>query len=166
MSKAFGIPGIRVGWIISAAPGLLDKFHGARDYTTITVSQLDDGVAAFALSDAVLPALMKRNLGICRESIAALTEFVAGSGGRVSWTPPAGAGTAWVRIHERDGTPVDDRKFAEGLAGTKRVGIVPGGSCFEDGEDESLRGYFRIALGDAELLKKGLEVLGNYLKEA
>lgn len=42
LSKAYSLAGIRVGWIASRSPDIVDACAQARDYTTISVSQLDD----------------------------------------------------------------------------------------------------------------------------
>lgn len=42
LSKAYGLPGVRVGWVISRNAALLRKILIARDYTSISVSRLDD----------------------------------------------------------------------------------------------------------------------------
>ncbi|KAK0636063.1 pyridoxal phosphate-dependent transferase [Bombardia bombarda] len=108
VSKAIGLPGIRIGWVISPSTAVLNRIMTARDYTTISVSLLDEGVAAFALAPGVLPALLARNLAICGRSIALLQAWVDGhskgtGSGRVAWVPPQGAGTAFVRVFEKGG---------------------------------------------------------------
>lgn len=55
MSKAWSLAGIRVGWIASRDSSIMEAVRSARNYTTISVSQLDDRIAAFALSDSVWP---------------------------------------------------------------------------------------------------------------
>ncbi|KAK3328202.1 pyridoxal phosphate-dependent transferase [Cercophora scortea] len=167
LSKALGLPGVRVGWIVARDPALLARITNARYYTTISVSQLDEGVAAFALSPAVLPRIVARSLDICGRSIALLRDFVERNGDRVQWIAPAGAGTAFVRILEAGsggGAPVDDRAFAGRVFEETGVGIVPAGYCFEDGEDEELKGYVRIAIGNEERLREGLEGLEKALR--
>ncbi|KAK3685215.1 pyridoxal phosphate-dependent transferase [Podospora appendiculata] len=168
VSKALGLPGVRVGWVVARDRALLARIANARHYTTIAVSQLDEGVAAFALSPAVLPRIVARNLDVCARAIALLRAFVARNPDRVQWIAPAGAGTAFVRVLEAavggGGAPVDDGAFAARVLAETGVGIVPGGYCFEDGEDEELKGYVRIAIGDEERLREGLEGLERVLR--
>src|SRR5205823_3902939 len=53
MSKAYGLPGLRVGWCI-AAPAILDRFVRLRDYTTLHLSPLVEFVAQKAMENAEL----------------------------------------------------------------------------------------------------------------
>ncbi|KAK3377545.1 pyridoxal phosphate-dependent transferase [Podospora didyma] len=173
MSKSMGLPGIRIGWVISPDLNLLERVMTARDYTTLSVSQLDDGVAVYALSPAILPALIRRNLDICAVSIGMIKEFLERNEGRgVEWVcPPQGAGTAFLRVLENDdgngngGKPVDDKDFAGELLKETGVSVVPGGYCFgeEDGDDD-LKGFIRISLGaPREKLAEGLQRLEVFL---
>ncbi|KAK3374226.1 pyridoxal phosphate-dependent transferase [Lasiosphaeria ovina] len=170
MSKTIGLPGIRIGWVVSLDAAVIERIMTAHDYTTVAVSLLDDGVAAYALSSQVLPRLMTRSLAICARSIAAIGAFVARTAPRTTWVPPAGAGTAYVRILTQDGKePVDDRDFVAGLARKTGVSLVPGGFCFEDGDDgvdAELKGYVRITLGNADesVLQEGLRAIEEFLK--
>lgn len=158
LSKAFAIPGIRLGWIVTQNTELMHKVSKARDYTTISVSQLDDSVAAFALDPAVLPNLMKRNLALCKESIAILDGFVKRNAKQCRWVTPRGAGTAFVQILDRDRKPVDDMEFGKRLSDEESVCVIPG-ACFSEGSSDDFKGYVRITLGDPNLLRESLPLL-------
>ncbi|KAH6639906.1 pyridoxal phosphate-dependent transferase [Truncatella angustata] len=163
ISKAHGLPGVRLGWVISPDIDIIRRIIIARDYTTISVSQLDDSVACFALDPSVLPVLMERNLAKCAASLRMLDDFVVQNAQRCSWVRPAGAGTALVKIVEKNGQPVDDAALCAELAQKYAISLVPGGHCFNDGEASELDGYIRIAIGDDDTLRAGLSVLGSYL---
>ncbi|RLL98068.1 hypothetical protein CFD26_104642 [Aspergillus turcosus] len=49
LSKTFSLAGIRVGWIASHSSSILDLCLNARSYMVITVSQIDERIAAMAL---------------------------------------------------------------------------------------------------------------------
>ncbi|KAJ9142274.1 PLP-dependent transferase [Coniochaeta hoffmannii] len=115
MSKAFSLAGIRLGWIASRDSSLIEAVASARDYTTISVSQLDDQVASYALSPAVLPSLVERNLGIARTNLELLDGFVRRYGSVCSWVKPKAGTTALVQFR-KGGEPVDDESvLREGL---------------------------------------------------
>ncbi len=101
MSKAYALAGIRLGWIASRDRSIIDLALTARDYTTISVSQLDDQVASYALSDAVLPSLMKRNLELARTNLGHLSAFVDKYSSVCSWTKPTAGTTALVQFKKR-----------------------------------------------------------------
>ena len=163
VSKAHGLPGLRVGWVVSQDADLMQKIVTARDYTTLSVSQLDDSVASFALRKEVLPVLMQRNLSLCQESIFMIDEFVQRNSQRCRWIKPSGAGTAFVQILERDGTPVDDAVFSARLADEEGICVIPGGHCFQDDGTDDFRGYIRLTLGEPQRLREALPALETFL---
>ncbi|KAJ6445041.1 aspartate aminotransferase [Purpureocillium lavendulum] len=166
LSKSFAIPGARIGWVVSRDEALLRRISMARDFTTISVSQLDDAVAAFALDEKVLPALMKRNIALCKESIEHLAAFVERNKDRVTWRKPDGAGTAFIKILDREGKPVDDVEFSQKLVDEESVCLLAGGRCFSEGNAEDFKGYVRIGLGDPKLVKDSLPLFEKFLRKS
>lgn len=163
LSKAYGMPGIRVGWIVTKDEELKRKIMRARDFTTTSVSQLDDGVGAYALSEAVRSKLLERNISICKESIAILDDFVKRNSGRCRWTKPKGAGTAFIQLLGADGAVLDDVAFCAKLAEEGGVSVIPGAHSFGDREAGDFKGYIRITLGEPQRLPEGLKILERFL---
>lgn len=164
LSKSYGLPGIRIGWAVSPDLELIQRIVNLRDYTTLSVSQIDDGIALHALSHEVLPQLMSQNLERCAESIAKVDDFVSKHRDRCRWVRPQGAGTAFVQIVDTaDGRAVDDVQLARRLATEKSVCVVPGGHCFSEDGGGDFRGYLRFRLGDPDVLEDGLRALGELL---
>jgi capreomycidine synthase len=121
LSKAYGLPGLRVGWCI-AAPELLERLVRIRDYTTLHLSPLVELIAERAMEHADrLVAPRRRQAG---ENLEILRDWVERQGERVEWVPPAGGVTAFVRLPGRDVDALCHR-----LAAEERVLLVPG-SCF------------------------------------
>lgn len=75
MSKVMSLAGIRIGWIASNSRDLVESIAAVRDYTTISVSQLDDAVAAFVLEPSTWAKLLQRNLDLAKANLAALQSF-------------------------------------------------------------------------------------------
>ncbi|VUC37438.1 unnamed protein product [Clonostachys rosea] len=165
MSKAFSLPGIRVGWIVTENAELLKSIAIKRDFTTVTVSQLDDSVASFALDPSVFPNLMHRNISLCKESRALLEDFVAANQGYVTAVAPRGSGTAFIKVLDGDGKPVDDFAFSKSLAEKEGICVVPGGHCFGDKDDGDFKGYIRITLGTPDVLKEALPALERFVRQ-
>lgn len=138
MSKAWALAGIRLGWIASRDKGIIEAVAEARDYTTISVSQLDDQVASYALSDAVRPALIKRNLELARTNLTLLGEFVESHKGVCSWVKPTAGTTAFIQFTD-GGKPVDDVAFCLDVLDKTKVMFLPGSKCF--GHDQDFKGY-------------------------
>lgn len=175
MSKAFALAGLRLGWVASRDKAIVDAVLAARDYTTISVSQLDDGVARYALSDAVRHSLLRRNTELARRNIRYLNRFVGKweSKGRVrcAWVPPTAGTTAFIQFSTVVGrddesstaTPVDDVKFCLDVLKAIQVLMVPGSLCFGHGKD--FKGYVRIGyVNESAVLVEALSKLDRYLE--
>lgn len=161
MSKAYSLAGIRVGWIASRDQSIIEKIASARDYTTISVSQLDDAVATYALSNSVLHALLSRNIKLAKTNLELLEAFVDEHSEFCSWVKPTGGTTAFIRFEE-DGQAIDDVRFCIDLLEKTKVMFVPGSKCF----GKEFRGFVRIGfVCETSVLKEGLEKLGAYVKE-
>ncbi|KAL1875308.1 hypothetical protein VTK73DRAFT_10145 [Phialemonium thermophilum] len=163
MSKAFALAGIRVGWIASRDRSIIDAVSTARDYTTISVSQLDDQVASYALSDAVLPSLMKRNLDIAKTNLAILDAFVRKHSTHCSWVKPTAGTTALVQFH-KGGKPVNDEDFVLDVLDKTKALFMPASTCFGNGVD--FKGSVRIGyVCHTDVLSEALEKLGHYIDQ-
>ncbi|TVY85583.1 Capreomycidine synthase [Lachnellula suecica] len=160
MSKAYSLAGIRVGWIASRSPELLSSIAAARDYTTISVSQLDDQVASYALSASVLHALLGRNLKLAKTNLAILEAFVEKHRKVVSWVKPNGGTTALLAFTNRAGDKVDDEQFCKDILDKTNVMLVPAARCFGPEFAGSVRiGY----VCETAVLEQALGKLGGFL---
>lgn len=161
MSKAYSLAGIRLGWMASRSRSIIEAVAEARDYTTISVSQLDDQVATYALSASVLHALLERNIKLAKTNLALLETFVRSHSDVCSWVKPTGGTTAFIRFTKQE-EPIDDEKFCVDVIEKTRVMFLPGSRCF--GSD--FKGYVRIGfVCETEVLKEALEKLSFYLRE-
>lgn len=163
MSKSFALAGIRLGWLASRSRALVEAVASARDYTTISVSQLDDRVACYALSPAVLPGLMERNMGIARRNLELLDGFVTRYSEVCSWVKPKAGTTAMVQFRKR-GEPVGDERFVLDLLERTKVLVLPASVCFGGGTD--FKGYVRFGYAcHTSVLEQGLRELGGFVEE-
>ncbi|KAK8061898.1 hypothetical protein PG994_008264 [Apiospora phragmitis] len=162
LSKAWALAGIRVGWVASPSRGLIEQLAAARDYTTISVSQLDDQVARYALHPAVRSALLWRNRALAVRNRALLARFVAEHGRQVSWVEPTAGTTAFVRFGG-DGMAVDDVHFCRDVLARTQVMLVPGSKCF--GHGDAFRGYVRMGyVCETAVLEEALTRLDGYIR--
>lgn len=90
LSKAFGIPGIRIGWLVTRDAALYELLLSAKEQIGICGSVIDEWIAMATLEkrDAILAQtmpVMAKQLGIVRDWIEAepLVEWVEPSGGVV-----------------------------------------------------------------------------------
>lgn len=162
MSKAYSLAGIRVGWIASRSPDIIEACAQARDYTTISVSQIDDQIAAFALDQNCIHALLSRNIKLAKENVEILAKFVENHRWACEWVKPIAGTTAFIKFSIM-GNPVDDVAFCKDLIAQTGVMLCPGRLTFGDGKD--FAGYVRFGYCcETEVLKDGLEALAKYLK--
>lgn len=160
LSKAYSLAGLRVGWIASRNRELIEQIAKVRDYTTISVSQLDQSVAAFALSPDTIHALLGRNIALAKANLAMLERFVIKHDEYCSWVKPVAGTTAFVKF-EREGKLVDAVALCKSLQESTGVMLLPG-DCF----GEEFKGYVRVGyVNREEVVKEGLEKLRLWMRK-
>ncbi|EEH45154.2 uncharacterized protein PADG_01304 [Paracoccidioides brasiliensis Pb18] len=168
MSKAYSMAGIRVGWLASPNVELVKKCEKWRAYTVISVGQIDQQIASYAL-DECLHKLLKRNNDLARHNLGLLEGFIEQHRWACDWVKPVGASVAFVRFSKM-GKPVDDVEFCERLLEKEGVLVVPGNLCFgnrdENGNGRDFKGYVRIGfVGETKTLEGALEGLRAFMRD-
>ena len=95
MSKAYGLPGLRIGWI-AAATQTVDRIWRRHEYTTISASMLSNHLAAHALSPEVRPRLIQRARNYIRNGYPLLEAWMESQPGLFSFTPPQASAVAFI----------------------------------------------------------------------
>lgn len=161
MSKAYSLAGIRLGWIASRDRSIIEAIATARDYTTISVSQLDGQVASYALSGSVLHALLGRNIQLAKTNLALLEAFVNSHSHICSWVKPTGGTTAFIKF-SKDGQAVEDVQFCVDVIEKTKVMFLPGSKCF----GREFKGFVRIGfVCETVVLQEALRKLSAFLAE-
>ena len=151
MSKVFSLAGLRFGWI-AAPKELIAAVLYHRDYNTISVGMLDEYFAELALG--AKDKILERNRAIIRENLQILDDWVKTTR-RVSYVKPKAGTTAFVHID----TKLTSHEFCERLVKEKGVMFTPGSALHTEG-------FVRIGYANnKEVLKKGLELTSEFLKE-
>jgi len=155
MSKAYGLPGLRTGWVVGPAD-TLDDMWARREYITITATMLSDVLTTLALSADVRPKILARTRKFIRDGYPVLTKWAAGHPSMLSVFPPQAAAIAFVRYN----LDINSTELIERLRSEKSVMIVPGDHF---GLDHHLRisfglphDYLSRALGRIEELMNEL----------
>jgi hypothetical protein len=121
LSKAYAIPGLRIGWVVGPAP-VVSELWGRTDYTTITPATLSDHLAVVALEPRTREQILARTRAIIRGNLGTLTAWLDANADLFSYSPPDAGAICWVRYD----APVGSGELAEKLRVEKDVLIVPG----------------------------------------
>jgi len=135
MSKAYGLPGLRIGWAVAPVNTIKDIW-ARHEYTTISATMLSNKLAAIALSPDVRPWIIQRTRDFIRNGYPILEKWMNSHENIFSVIPPQAAAIAFVRYH----LDINSTEFAERLRKEKSVFIVPGDHF---GMDK----FFRISFG-------------------
>ena len=154
LSKAYGLPGLRVGWVVGPAD-TVDDIWARHEYVTISASMLSNHLAAYALSGGKLERVRKRARDYIRRGYPILDEWMKAQEGRFSVVSPQAAAIAFVRYH----LDINSTALVERLMKEKSVLIVPGDHF---GIDHHLRMSFGLP---ADFLREGLNRIGELLTE-
>ncbi len=153
LSKAYGLPGLRLGWIV-APEEQIARFWSYHDYTTICPSALSDRLARLALDEAHRPRILQRTRTILRESFAAVAEWLGEMGDTFTYVPPQATAAVYVKYDKA----VNSTHLAERLRVEKDVLIVPGDHFLMDG-------HLRLGFGSTvDHLQEGLSRIHQLLR--
>jgi aspartate/methionine/tyrosine aminotransferase len=157
LSKSYGVPGIRIGWLITRDPSLYETLLAAKEQIGICGSVVDEAIATWVLEGRRV--LMEEAMVTIRRHVAIMREWIAGEP-LVDWVEPGGGAVCLPRLSgpaTRDMTGFHRRLLAE--HGT----YVGPGHWFEMPGD-----FIRIGFGwptETEL-RKGLAGISAALRTA
>lgn len=135
MSKAYGMAGLRVGWIACQDKALLKKIEQMKYYTSICNSAPSEILSLMALR--VSETILERNNRILHENLILLHDFMERYTHKFSWVRSQGGCVGLVKYHRHESIDV----LAHQLIEKTGVLIMPG-NIFECSGN-----YFRIGFG-------------------
>lgn len=151
LSKAYGLPGLRTGWLALRDHPLRDLLLGWKDYTTICASAPSEALAQIALQAGDL--LVDRSRRIVLHNLAVAEPFFSRWQTLFDWNRPLAGSVALVTL--RSHSAVD---FCQRLLARQGVALLPGESLGSD--DRHVRfGFGRRGFGEA------LDQLDRYLTQ-
>jgi len=151
LSKAFGIPGVRIGWIAGPKKVVADCWS-QHDYITIGPNKISDAVARVAVRSR--ETLYARTRAILQQNLPAMREWVAGFGDFLSFREPRAGALCLMKY----GSATPSYELCERVRVNQSVLIVPGAHL-------GLEGYLRIWLGGRpDFLSEGLRRIGIELR--
>lgn len=153
MSKAYGLPGLRTGWLV-APPELVERVWARHEYTTISTTMLSNKLTSIALSEKVQPVILDRTRNYIRKGFPLLKEWMDKQGDIFSCIPPQAAAIAFIKYN----LDINSTELALRLIREKGVMIIPGDHF---GMDK----FLRISYGLPEIyLKSALDRMEDLIK--
>ncbi|HTG48291.1 MAG TPA: aminotransferase class I/II-fold pyridoxal phosphate-dependent enzyme [Actinomycetota bacterium] len=144
LSKAFGMPGLRIGWAV-APPAMIERIWKRHDYTTLTPNVLSDRLAGFAMHPDVRDRILERTRGIIRANLPPLEEWI-GRHEAFRYIRPVAGAIAYTRYK----LPIGSNALVERIRQEQSVLLV-------SGDMFGLRKGLRFGFGfDIEHTLKGL----------
>ncbi len=153
LSKAYGLPGLRIGWIVAPRENIA-KMWSYHDYTTIAPGTLSDALARVALSTNGRGRCLERTRRICRANFPLFQEWMGGHGSMFRMVEPRAGAIAYVHYD----LPINSTELMLRLLHEKSVLVVPG-------DHFGMDSYLRIGYGPPpEYLRQALEHVHEVLQ--
>ena len=134
MSKTYGLPGLRIGWVATRNAALRARMAGVKDYTTICASAPSELLAEVALRHA--DEIARRSRGIIDANMSLLDGFFSRRAGIVAWNRPKAGPIAFPRLLRGN-----VEAFCRDLVESSGVVLAPGGLFGDPGS------HFRLGFG-------------------
>lgn len=141
MTKAFGLAGLRIGWLVTKDIDFLQRVSSYKLYTSICNSAPSEILALMALR--AKDKILKRNRKVMLENLKILESFIKRHQKLLSWVPPQSGTMAVLELL----LPIPIEKFSEELVEKMGVLIMPGNVFDLPGN------FFRIGFGKKNMIE-------------
>jgi aspartate/methionine/tyrosine aminotransferase len=158
MSKSYGLPGLRIGWIACQDHEVLSRMERMKHYLSICNAGPSERLALIALKNR--DRLLARNCRIVDENLRKWAAFFGRHPGVFDWEPPQGSCMAYPRYKGADGVEA----FARGLVEERGVLVLPS-TIYASELGPVPRDRFRIGLGRRGL-DAGLSAMEAHIMRA
>ena len=146
LSKAYGLPGLRLGWLVAPAE-MVQSVWRRHEYATLACTMLSNRLAEVALSPAVRPRIIERTRRYVRRGYDQLATWLESFDGLFEVVAPQAAAIAFVRYR----ADVPSLELVDRLIQEQSVLVVPG-------RHFGVERHIRISFGPpSDYLGAGLE---------
>lgn len=121
LSKAFGMPGLRIGWAV-APPELIRRIWEHHDYTTLTPGIVSDGLAGLAMLPEVRERILARTRRIIRTNLPQLETWIHTHDDIFEYVRPVAGAIAYVTYD----LPIRSTELIDRVRTERSVLLVPG----------------------------------------
>ncbi len=154
LSKAYGLPGLRLGWIVAHDEEHIESLWTYSDYTTICPSIISDKLATIALQPGKRSELINRATKIVRQNWATMQNWLDTHDEIFEYVAPMAASICFPKHN----LPLSSLEFVERLRREKSVLIAPG-------EHFGMEKHLRIGFGHSEEeLTRGLSLIDEMIE--
>lgn len=154
LSKAFGLPGLRIGWIVGPKD-FIEHAWSYHDYTTITAGTLSYYLASLALEPGMRERILNRSQDVLNENLAILRGWVDRHADLLSLIPPRAGAMSFLRYN----LEINSSELSRKLLREKSVLTIPGDAYNMDH-------HLRLGYGEeGEKLIAALSLIGEALDE-
>ncbi len=112
LSKAYGLPGLRVGWVACRDAGLVQRIADMRQYLSVCGAGPSEVLANIALKDTA--AITGRTRAIALGNLVGLSAFLARHAALFDWVPPRAGVVGYVRYRGAEGVERFVARMADG----------------------------------------------------
>ncbi len=128
MSKSYGLPGLRLGWLVCRNPELLQKIHDMKLYTSICSSAPSEFLCDLALRHR--QALLDDTRSIVHTNLVLLEDFMTRHTDMLSWVKPTASPICFPKV-QLQGELADKfsgnvTAWCEDVVNTTSVMLLPG----------------------------------------
>jgi aspartate/methionine/tyrosine aminotransferase len=155
MSKAYGLPGLRIGWIATQDKNLLLELERYKHYLSICNSAPSERLAVIALNNR--DTILKKNRNLVCNNLKELEEFFNDYKHLFDWSTPDGGCIAYPRYIGRGGV----ESFCQSLVEEYGVLLLPA-SIYHSELMDAPTDRFRIGFGRKNI-KEGLSQFRLFL---
>lgn len=146
LSKAYGLPGLRLGWIVSSVGEHATDLWSYTDYTTICPTKLSDILATVALQPELRAKILGRTGSIVKKNWSIMKQWLDDRCDLFEYVAPMAAAICFPKQN----LPISSIELVNRLLHEKSLLIIPG-------EHFGMERYLRIGFGyDPEKLRNGL----------
>lgn len=158
LSKAYGLPALRIGWIASQDKTLLQKVERYKHYLSICNAGPSEALATIALQSR--EQILHRNRELLLENVVLLERLFDDYPALFEWQRPLGGCVAFPRYTGPDGGEAFCRKLIE----ESGVLLLPS-SIYRSDLAEVPQHHFRIGFGRDQVFKQGLAAMRQHLEQ-
>lgn len=157
LSKAYGLPGLRIGWIASRDAEILQRVERYKHYLSICNSGPSERLAVIALKNR--NQILERNRAILRTNVEKLEQLFAEFPALFDWQRPRGGCVAFPRYTGPDGV----EEFCRSLIEDSGVLLLPS-SIYRSELMATPSDNFRIGFGRKNVFEEGLFAMRTHLE--